>query len=1111
MKTLTYPHFPRRGSAILVTLAAIVVLTVLLLSFTITARLDRQSTFNYSQGIKAQDLAVSALQEITSGLRQEIDAGSRADANLTVEGIRIFVPLTAQTSQPARWGFAAAAWGAEPDGFLLPPSLVRVSRNAVAYPGGYDTAKCPVNATSNTSTASLSANGRAIPPGRWNRPMFMGRTVPDAFTDNPPQWIYLTRAGSKVCTDAEVASGALKLDLAGANPKGVFGRYAYVIYDEGALLDVNVAGYPASAVGTPQVGGKSFLAYADLSRLPGFSPSVIEGLVAWRNKGGLQSLGDYASLVNAGAGKGFLRALPNDNPMLSRQDLIEYFDEAVGDVAPVPYLTTFSRSLNAPSVVPATPSASNPIIANIRATAAATIQHYRQDGSTEPYQLKKGEPLVQRRFPLARLAWLTENGPATPALVDAIRQCFGLVWDQTALQWNYVETSVTLPAPEVIKTLDQVAAESREPNFFEMLKATIVNGSLGTQPGANPGFNAAGDPNGNEGPTGRYFEVYSSVADAQVFQIGANIIDQADADSFPTRIFCNIFGGARPEDALYNSVFGVENLPYLHRLQQITFATEPGTAGPPVVNGKMGAWLQPELWNPHQAPHPTNTSGARPKEFRIRTYGRSRMMWVQQQSSTLFKTGYGPNLIYSDTSGPSADFNYGCLYFSDDSAASAYREQPQMLTTALVNTALTNAKCLFKPADYPHITDSTNPFAGIYTGEVLYTPKANLNYANGNIKDVKPKTLQSTSTEATFVIECKDAGGNWRPYTQIARFQMTDPNNIAVGSTADGMMIVGGTTPKSFYLHVDPRTDRFSVAEDYPNAANGSFGLNRTIQPDAAKTHSVFKFWPRRNAGFTYSTATTQRQIGSWQENLATTFYADRDGQVRPADGSRRDASGSDGDLTFHGGSTAPRRPVILDRPFRSVGELGYVFRDQPFKSLDFWSAKSADAALLDIFTIEDEGAVTAGQINPSAVSPKVLEAVLAGASKSVLDPVPSVNAEAAALSTAINTFVKAAPLLNRAELVTQLASTIQNALPATMDKANKAYAEAPVRALAPVTNTRTWNLLIDVIAQSGRFSGRAATLDKFSVDGERRYWLHIAIDRYTGKVIDQQLEPVNE
>src|SRR5581483_2747177 len=47
-------------------------------------------------------------------------------------------------------------------------------------------------------------------------------------------------------------------------------------------------------------------------------------------------------------------------------------------------------------------------------------------------------------------------------------------------------------------------------------------------------------------------------------------------------------------------------------------------------------------------------------------------------------------------------------------------------------------------------------------------------------------------------------------------------------------------------------------------------------------------------------------------------------------------------------------RPVMMNRPFRSVGEMGYAFRDQPFRTLSFSSASSPDAGLLDLFTTND-------------------------------------------------------------------------------------------------------------------------------------------------------------
>jgi hypothetical protein len=67
-------------------------------------------------------------------------------------------------------------------------------------------------------------------------------------------------------------------------------------------------------------------------------------------------------------------------------------------------------------------------------------------------------------------------------------------------------------------------------------------------------------------------------------------------------------------------------------------------------------------------------------------------------------------------------------------------------------------------------------------------------------------------------------------------------------------------------------------------------------------------------------------------------------------------------------------------------------------------------------------------------------------------------------------------------------------------------------RALSDTTQTRTWRLLIDVIAQTGRYPPNAASFENgFVVVGEQRYWVHVAIDRFTGRVIDKQIEVVNE
>jgi hypothetical protein len=58
---------------------------------------------------------------------------------------------------------------------------------------------------------------------------------------------------------------------------------------------------------------------------------------------------------------------------------------------------------------------------------------------------------------------------------------------------------------------------------------------------------------------------------------------------------------------------------------------------------------------------------------------------------------------------------------------------------------------------------------------------------------------------------------------------------------------------------------------------------------------------------------------------------------------------------------------------------------------------------------------------------------------------------------------------------------------------------------------TGVGNLLIDVVAQSGRYPPGETDPKKFIVEGEQHYWVHVAIDRFTGQVIDRQVEVVKE
>ena len=52
---------------------------------------------------------------------------------------------------------------------------------------------------------------------------------------------------------------------------------------------------------------------------------------------------------------------------------------------------------------------------------------------------------------------------------------------------------------------------------------------------------------------------------------------------------------------------------------------------------------------------------------------------------------------------------------------------------------------------------------------------------------------------------------------------------------------------------------------------------------------------------------------------------------------------------------------------------------------------------------------------------------------------------------------------------------------------------------------------MLDLIVQGGQLTGGASSLQGFQAAGERRYWIHFAIDRPTGKLLDVQWEPVNQ
>jgi hypothetical protein len=216
-------------------------------------------------------------------------------------------------------------------------------------------------------------------------------------------------------------------------------------------------------------------------------------------------------------------------------------------------------------------------------------------------------------------------------------------------------------------------------------------------------------------------------------------------------------------------------------------------------------------------------------------------------------------------------------------------------------------------------------------------------------------------------------------------------------------------------------------------------------------------------------------------------------------------------------------RPVVLNRPFRSLAELGRVFRDLPWRQFDFSQGDGADAALLDVFCLHSDEEFQApeivrGRINPNRAPAECLAALLAGSVRGT-DDEPISQAEAAQIALKLRDWLEnksgVPRWLNHRGAISGIPgspqpSAFNEALvsASSEDRSIGHRREAVIRALADSTDVRTWNLMIDVVAQSGRV-GSNGDLRNFIIDGQQRYWVFLSIDRFTGEIIHRSHEPV--
>jgi hypothetical protein len=920
---------PRSGAALVITLNIIVLMLFLLVAFFSQSALQRGSA-NASSGIAAKDIFVNgAVDMIIGDLEQEIADGSNF-TNVTAGTVTntLYLPISRYSMVPALSGCTGGT-GVE--------NLLKRSAAGVAFYSGESYYQPGVARACPSSSASLSLNGRRISPARWNRSLLLARAVTNSPSDTtpvssftPPDWILITRTG------ANPVSWSNSMRWSPTNPSTVIGRASYLIYDAGGLLDANVAGYPPALTNSPSldVSRKPGVCFADLGQI-GLTTRQTESLVGWRNYVTAGAAGDYPSYSFAdngaayasamlGVTNGFTRvsstnavaAAPapprTDRMFSSRQEMISFLSGSDPDNIPsalnaLRYLTSYSRDLNQPSLIPdpARPTILrldsggndsygkddqiNPSFLSVCVTSSFT----RNDGGRS----NVGDPLVRKRFPLALLSWLTPEGPSATASAATlaaytsrgvpfallqsgtsanILKYFGLSWNSTGASsgsWTYRAGS---NAP--IQTLSQIVPLGRDPDFFELLKAGITAGSLGK---------AYVDPVGSTSVPDGYNQARDNCLDAQIIQIGANLVDQSDPDSYPTRILFSdgkLFGGAVQEFR------GVEDLPYIYRVREAKMMTadaSPSSAQLPMKGGTLTnagsamVLLQPEIWNPHA---PASNAGNRPTSFRLlaRTADPVSGTPVSYVIGTRWIAQNGSVLSWQSNAATTLN---SVMTFSIPSGRSDLFREP----TLLVKPGIPSGSALTGPGPYtslypagqyaangmtddrtytgipmgsvPAAFTATIPASGIASG----TPSASSAgiVPSGFAWYPSPGTAGLSSPGILLTLQCQDASGQWITYdekftaapnsssgygspstgtnTSASVFQYNVNKTFCLSSnTLAGRNVIGA---EACAVATDPRTPRFGMLPCGPMGSNdpaSSFPLGAAPGGDSASVAPLF-------------------------------------------------------------------------------------------------------------------------------------------------------------------------------------------------------------------------------------------------------------------------------
>jgi hypothetical protein len=623
------------GVALVIVISLIAMLTVVTVALLLIVGQSTQKTANEVAAQQSEALAQTAFEVMLADISDEMARGSgpavlpepkRTDGTTyriyDVSANRKGMRVTSSVLAGAPGANVLVKQSQPTTPFHTWPPLAGKTPLIRASSVGTDSGKTPFN------------------PALWQMPRYLAPT--DLFSaSTAPRWIYAARNGTNPTTFT-AAMRREKLSDLSPNPAFVLGRYAYNLYDTSGMLDINVAGFPSNADATLEptpvrIGDKGSQLFADISLLPGMTPAKMDQIARWRHLWSPDAkLSD--EYIQRSEGRGWRTMFANDNTFLNRQDLLAFWKINSLSNDTLPYLTHFSRDLDAPSYRPAS---TRPMIARKAADGGNTA--FARDNEFNPhlqeFSAANDGPVIRRRFPLERLKYVAtpkDNKPLDAATIAKAEKYFGLRWDSTEGVWVYLDTGTD----GRICTLANVPS-TREPNFFEVLQAAVTAGSLGRQfgqmdQGASSGYHTAISGSGNTAAIAsrHYLSIIGGKAsldastDLQIFELGACIIDQYDEDSFPTTIRFNKLPSSPPPATPYY-LTGSEDVPYVQAARIMPFRDKvlPAVtiyghnyatgAYEPVAGSKayeINHVLQVRLWRPHQ---PTDNYEG-PTKFRIR-------------------------------------------------------------------------------------------------------------------------------------------------------------------------------------------------------------------------------------------------------------------------------------------------------------------------------------------------------------------------------------------------------------------------------------------------------------------------------------------------------------